>query len=61
MRTDLRVYCEMTRVQLYRIDDNGRGVWLWCRGHRREEFKTWEEMGLTREVLESLLVMMKEP
>lgn len=61
MRPDLRVYCSVTRIQLYRKDEDERGVYVWCRGHRREEFKTWEELGLTREVLESLLVTMKEP
>jgi hypothetical protein len=61
MKRDLRIRCAVTRVLKYRKDEDERGIWVWCTGHRREELATWEEMGLTREVLESLLVMMKEP
>lgn len=55
----LVVRCEATYTPLYRCDREGRGVFIWCRGHHREEFKTWEELGLTREVLESLLEEIK--
>jgi hypothetical protein len=52
------VYCtgpNVAKTPKYRRDPDGRGVWHWCRGHHREELDTWEEMGLTREVLEQLL------
>ena len=53
------VRCEQTRVTLYRIDPQGQGLWIWCRGHKQEEFKTWEQLGLTREAAEKLLLTMK--
>lgn len=58
------IYCSGPRVAntpLFRRDPQGRGVWLWCRGHHREELKTWEALGMTRAIAASLLVTMKEP
>lgn len=53
------IRCERTHAPLYRKDPEGRGVWIWCRGDHREELKTWEELGLTRKMLERLLETMK--
>lgn len=55
------VYCEVTRISQYRIDPQERGIFVFCRGHKREELRTWEELGLTRAVCERLLATMKEP
>jgi hypothetical protein len=48
------VLCEKTHVKLYRRDQDGRGVWVWCKGHKREELMTWEELGMTKEIAEAL-------
>lgn len=55
------VYCSVTRMSKFRRDPQGRGVWHYCRGHKREELDTWEELGLTRAVCERLLATMREP
>lgn len=48
------VRCEVTRATLFRSDPDGRGVWIWCRGHHAEELKTWKELGLTRKIVDKL-------
>jgi len=44
------VRCEETRTKHYRRDHAGRGIWTWCKGHKREELWTWEELGMTKEI-----------
>lgn len=52
------IYCTGLRSApqpLYRYDPEGRGIWLWCRGHHQEELQTWKKLGLTKEALVALL------
>ena len=52
---DRIVRCETTNATLYRRDPEGRGVYVWCRGHHKEELRTWAELGLTREIAERIM------
>lgn len=48
------IRCETTHVPLFRKDPQKRGIWIWCKGHHKEELKTWEELGIPKEAPTSL-------
>lgn len=51
------IRCGKSNKPRYRIDDQGRGLWLWCNGAHchKEELATWDEMKIPRRALEELL------
>lgn len=49
------VYCKITQVPLYRHDIEGRGIHIWCKGHRRQELVEWSEMQIPKTALVELL------
>ncbi len=55
------IRCEETGAKLCRPDPLGRGIFAYCKEHRREELRTWQELGLTKEIAELFLLKIKEP
>ena len=47
--------CQGTRATLFRVDPEGRGIFLWCKGHHKEELRTWAELGLTTKICLQLI------
>jgi hypothetical protein len=61
-RDSEKVYCVDENVAdtlHFRRDPQRQGILKWCKGHHREELITWEQLGLTRDILEALLCVVK--